>query len=286
MKSEHRHELSRNSAEELLKSASQFWKKYKSRVVLVALAVALVFLGLAYHRRKTRSDRMRVINKYKTACRNADEAQIADPASLIEDFKEVIELDEMPRITVEAMNRVAGLYLDEFNRARSSKRRDYVLDRAKTYYDQAIARTVGKDEFNYLAAAARIGLARIAENRADFQKAKEEYRRVIENGRLEGSPQWSDARRALDRLEETAERLSLPSTRPAWIAEREKEEAEKEQPASAPASAPATGPADSDTAAPGGEKTPPAKTGDTGTSPPKETKKDAGDEADASNAEP
>jgi hypothetical protein len=150
---------------------------------------------------------------------------------------------------------LARIYIIQSQEAETPERRKFVLKKAGEYYRKVLDTAGASPEYRHLCAKARIGLGSIAEDMKDFAQAEKQYSAVLATEQLKDTPAFAMAEAAKTGLANIRDDIALPTTRPAWVTEKEEKEAEEmrrplELPETMPASGPASGPASRPASAP------------------------------------
>jgi hypothetical protein len=171
MKSERRHELQYNELSQRLRALLAWAKKnanYLSwAMLLVAVAVAISFFLVNSHR-----------NKLAARVSEFDRAKVeVDPEVRMNNLTKVANEEGGDRmITAEATLAVANEWANRVNLGQGKASKEQIEEynkNAATYYQRVVDNF--SKEFPAIATGAHIGLAKVAENRRDFDQAAAQY---------------------------------------------------------------------------------------------------------------
>ena len=242
MKSTRRHELQHNVLDAELAKTVEFFRKYGWKIFYAVVAVVVICLAIYWYVSNRSRQKAQIEDQY-TQLKTRQNEGIEQPDLLIGRFKELIGQQRAVRIAAMACIDVADIYAMQMLRARDSTERDGFAAQAQEYYRKAIA---DFPDQKLAAAKAHIGLAKLAEGRREFQKAREAYQAVLAIPGLAGQPIKSIAEVGLKLLGKLQEPVAMATTAPA-----------EEQPAGQPASRPAAAAAAAPSASRPADKVPP-----------------------------
>lgn len=238
MKAERRHELKTNSLAKSLEGLPQYWREYGSRVLLVVLVAAITFLLVRYWNDKKAREQETISTSLETAHTALRELERAPlelaggaPASAIAEERErltqqvdtalagLVSATKDPKVLSNAYLARGDLYwtLANFPALPGSEtqpsldvpNRDGVLEQARSWYqkviDQGNAATLD-DQFY-----ARVGLAAVAENLRQWDKARDQYNAIANSGSM--TPSYKQY--ATERLAQSSQYETTPLIVPA-----------------------------------------------------------------------
>jgi hypothetical protein len=270
MKAERRHELKTNSLARGLEGVPEHWREYGSKVLLVILVGAIVFLLVRYWNDKKVRDAEMVTSSMQTAHAELEQLKnlpiqlfgasasaVAEQRQRIaqqvdQAFSTVINSTKDPKTLANAFLGQGDLnwMLANFPELPGAEtlpsnlqiqNRDALLDQARSWYEKVLesGNSAAPSDVFY----ARLGLAAIAENQSQWDKAKSQYQSVVDAAEMP----TSFKEYARDRLAQLPQLLT-----PALIVPRPPVVPEATAPASAPAttSRPTTAPAATTTSQP------------------------------------
>jgi predicted negative regulator of RcsB-dependent stress response len=214
MKAERRHELKTNALARGLEGVPDYWREYGSRILLVVLVAAIVFLLVRYWNDKKATDARLVAESVETASTSLQELQqlpaqaFARPASAIAEDREklrqqadqaintILNTTKDPKMLVAAYRDRGDLNwaLANFPETPGSTtlpssqqltNRDAFLDQAKASYEKVLTPAYNASAENVF--AARMGLAAIAENQGKWDEAKSQYQAIADAANMPAS---------------------------------------------------------------------------------------------------
>lgn len=214
MKAERRHELKTNALARGLEGVPDYWREYGSRILLVVLVAAIVFLLVRYWNDKKANDARLVAESIETASTSLQELQrlpaqaFARPASAIAEDREklrqqadqaintILNTTKDPKMLVAAYRDRGDLNwaLANFPETPGSTtlpssqqltNRDAFLDQAKASYEKVLDPAYNASVENVF--AARMGLAAVAENQQKWQEAKSQYQAIADAANMPAS---------------------------------------------------------------------------------------------------
>jgi tetratricopeptide (TPR) repeat protein len=226
MKSERRHELQQNVLDAELSKAVTFFRKYGATLSWAALAlIILIFIGMyAYRQHQTRLDNLQTDYVGATLLLRQMEAGISfvgeDPVTKM---RKLAEQDSDRRIAAMASVALGDFFASQYEvglmAVKTSETAPAGKDAASQirtqvttipaemrtgYYNDAQAcyqAVLDKYPENALQAArARVGLAKLAEDKGDLARAREYYEETRKMTELVGEPVMIEAERSLARL--------------------------------------------------------------------------------------
>ncbi len=226
MKSQRRHELHYNELGQTLANLLEWAKKYGNYLAWGALLASVVVLVAVFVNRSRDKALQERQNDFDRAVANQD------PDVRLNGLAKIADEDGDKFITARATELVADEYASRIisgqGKASTEKLQEF-SDRAKQYYQRLIDNF---NEYPALAAEGHFGLAKLAENRGDFDTASVEYL-AAKKASPPDYPIWFRADEGLRELDKLRQKVSFATTAPAT------------QPASAPAATrPATSPAE------------------------------------------
>jgi hypothetical protein len=253
MKAERRHELKTNSLARGLEGVPEHWREYGSKVLLVVLVAAIVFLLVRYWNDKKVRDAEMVTSSMQTAHSELEQLKnlpiqlfgasasaVAEQRQRIaqqvdQAFSTVINSTKDPKTLGNAFLGQGDLnwMLANFPELPGAEtlpsnlqiqNRDGLLDQARSWYEKVLEQgnSAAPSDVFY----ARLGLAAIAENQSQWDKAKAQYQSITDAADMPASfKEYATERLAqLPQLQTPALIVPRPPVAPA---------------ATAPASAPA-----------------------------------------------
>ncbi len=191
MDADHRHELKENDLAEFLRHFGQWWGKYGNTLLIALLVVVAVFTGVRMLNAKALTD-------HEDAWR--DLAQTDSPQGL----RVVAESYKDPAVrTLAHLWGADALLVQAARPADNEQEQIAALDTAALTYREVID---GDTPHPLYALNARLGLARIAEARGDWDEAAQLYQIVIDQAGDANSTIRAQAGRGLAMLD----RLAIP----------------------------------------------------------------------------
>lgn len=173
MKTERRHELGHNELAQKLKDLVAGIKRYGNYITLGIFLIALIVLIIVYATNRAANNRAKVQNSFEQAM------QAEKPDDKMAQLKEVAAQDTDKRVAAMANiamgNEYLSRYITSFGKGSDADRKEY-LTKANDCYQKVVA-----NYFNFAdqAAQAHFGLARLAEDRGDYDAAKAEYAKAM-----------------------------------------------------------------------------------------------------------
>lgn len=222
MKAERRHELQENELGHELQSLLTFFKNHGNKIGWVLLVIALIGLVWSFVGRRSQEKAADLQASFDKA--------IYDPSLTPEQ-----QIDMLNALVVQGQDRqkaaAACLKMGEIYATRLLQTSrdadptawDKLAEEASNRY-QKVLNEFGKE--TVMVAQARIGLAKIAENRRDFATARQQYETVAKDAALAGFPVQMLAEAYLQSLAELETPVPMATTAPA---------VEEDAPAAAPA---------------------------------------------------
>lgn len=245
MKAERRHELQQNALAKVIKDAPQAWQQYGGRLLLVLVAVLLIVFLIRYQINTNRENTQRARESLALARQMIDQLRAAHPlfspgtpaqlastrrqsAKDAEDaIQAIIGLADDPTITAEALVARGDLNwvlatMPELPGATTQPTLKFdrdekeLLDLAAESYNAVLTQFPAQSAS---VIAARFGLGAIAENRGNWDEAREQYEIIEKNENL-GSAYRTQARARLVSLDrwKSAPLIAPPATAPATAA--------------------------------------------------------------------
>ena len=200
MKSKRRHELKQNVLDLELARGMSFLKKRGGQLLWAVAIAALVVLAAVYVYRSHRDKHAALQAEYSTL-----KAAAADPGTkadeLLDRFRLLAEQDDNKRIAALACVDMGDIHAGQADQA----------EQAAKWYQAAIQRFAGQA---LAAAKARIGLAKLAEQRRDFDAARAEYQAVLKMPQLHDQPVAACARQGLAEIENLHGEVRMATTLP------------------------------------------------------------------------
>ena len=207
MKAERRHDLKTNTLARGLEGVPNFWREHGNRLLLVVLVAAIVFLLVRYWNDKKARDAQSVTESLQTAHIELGrlgqlQFELANgmpPAAIAEDRDRTAQQTEQAISTVLNLTKdkrlLANAYLlrgdlnwdlanfpalpgAETQPALDVPNRDGLLEKSAASYQQSLDPTLAAnlDDIFY----AHTGLAAIAENQSQWDKAKQQYQAILD----------------------------------------------------------------------------------------------------------
>ncbi|MFP4106914.1 MAG: tetratricopeptide repeat protein [Phycisphaerae bacterium] len=233
MKSERRHKLQKNELSEEINKISQFMKVHGGKVTVVVLIAAILLLVVVYVRKE---------QKARAASLNWDYSQntiwrrSAPGEEFISQMRTLIEQTDDEHVAANAAIQLAHYYIIQ-NRTSTeldAQAKQANEQQAVKLYKQVIERF---GEQRDKVALAYLSLGQIAENDADFSKARNHFEKVTSMTTLEGHAAYQAAEAGLSRLEEYDKEIRFATTAPAPETQPATDEAAETQPATGTAPA-------------------------------------------------
>lgn len=274
MKAERRHDLKTNALARGLESAPDYWREYGSRILLVVLVAAIVFLLVRYWNDKKATDARQVAESIETAATSIQELQQLPAQSFMHPASEIAESREKYRQQADgAINTIlnttkdpkmlAVAYLDRGNlnwqlanfpetpgsttlpSSQQLTNRDAFLDQAKGSYEKVLDPSYKASVEN--AFAARMGLAAVAENQGKWDEAKAQYQAIADAANMPASFKELAEKRLsnLAKYQQPALLVPAPAVTPMTTTVPTTEPTSTSQPAVSPAATSQTAPAGS-----------------------------------------
>ena len=244
MKSERRHELSRNALEAELFRIWEFLRRHGSSLAWGALGVAAVVLGIVWYVTKTGREAAQTQETFARLALGLPEQRDAE-------LEAIAAKTSQPRWAA-----MATVLLGEDCRAKMVERwyeqteadRSALRSQAQAYFHKVIS-DFPKEEA--AVARAHYGLGKLAEDSGDLEAARAQYIEALQAGQtnpaLRGDPIWPITVQALSQLGQFQGVVYMPASAPA----PEPNTVPATGPATGPATAPASGPATSSAPASG-----------------------------------
>lgn len=207
MKAERRHELKTNALARGLEGLPNYWREYGSRVLLVVLVAAIVFLLVRYWNDKKASDARIVAESSETAATSVEELSRLPlqaqrlPASMVADARDkarqqadqaintILNTTKDPKTIASAYQMRGNLNwtLANFPELPGSTTlptslqltdRGAYLEQARAAYEKVLDPAYSASIDNVF--AARMGLAAVAENEGQWERAKSQYQAIAD----------------------------------------------------------------------------------------------------------
>ena len=217
MKARRRHELQQNVLSAELGKLAAFFRKYGTYVVWGAAIAAFVLLVTTYSMSKSRQRHRSIHARYNRATTDQT-IKLDDRLKDLEALSEQDTDSDIAALACVAVGDHSAARLATARALTTAADRKRYRDQAETYYRKAIARFADRPK---VVGRARLGLARMAEGRRDFDAAEAEYRAVLAMPDLQGGPLADGAARGLETLDELRTPVVMATTAPA---PRKKEE--------------------------------------------------------------
>jgi predicted negative regulator of RcsB-dependent stress response len=227
MRSKRRHELQQNTLDAELGKGMQWLRKHGFKLAVGLLAVAVIALGVSYLQRQSRANRRDVQARYAkltSSTRGVDE----DPQDLVNGFRDLSQQDTVEWIAAASLVRAGNLRLADMAVATDPEAAQAAGKAASTFFQKVLSEHQDQPA---AISAARMGLARIAENKGEFQAARGFYEQITNDARLNGYPVADQARNAISNLAEMQQPVQLATTLPDWAGEDETATDEEATPA-------------------------------------------------------
>jgi hypothetical protein len=273
MKAERRHDLKTNALARGLEGVPEYWREYGSRILLVVLVAAIVFLLVRYWNDKKASDARQVAEAVDTASTSLQmlsqlpAQSLNQPASAIAENREKISQQADQAIntilnTTKDPKMLVVAYLDRGNlnwalanfpetpgattlpSSEQLTNRDAFLDQARASYQKVLDPAYKASVENVF--AARMGLAAIAENQGKWDEARTQYQAIADASNMPASFKELAERRAsnLTKYQTPALLVPAPTVTPeATTAPTTLPATTPSQPVTSPAATPETSPA-------------------------------------------
>ena len=240
MKARRRHELRQNVLDAELARGLGFFKRYGTRISWLVLIAALAVLSVVYVRAKMRRKHLELRQEYDVLVLGWDVSDVEiDPQERLGRLGELAGQDSDEHIAAMAQVALGDTYARRALFGQGGLDRESLSDKAADCYRRTLTRFPGE---LVAAAKARIGLARLAENRRDFEAAKAEYEAVRQMVELRGHPVQLAAASGLGELKALTQPVRMVATLPAEpLAETAPAEAPT-RPAATKPDQPASGP--------------------------------------------
>lgn len=200
MKTARRQELRTNELSVQIDQITEQVKQNYTTILTIVLAVTVVAGGIYWYVTSTRN---RLMEGWATLSVRGEQS---DPERDISKFNEVISQNLDPKLNAAAYMKIGEAAMGQYTWP-SSASTDAApvagdakwLDRAQSAYTSALASNVLDQNAQ---GAAMIHLGIIAENKGDFEKASEMYRRVTNDAKFAGTPFYSQADYRLKNVEQ------------------------------------------------------------------------------------
>jgi hypothetical protein len=203
MKAERRHELKTNALARNLEQAPEFFQKYGSQLLLGLVLCLLAFILVRNHYADKTRRAAEVRDNLGTALYSLDQLRtmspFANPEKLAQDRRALAEETEKavavvldktddPKIRATALLTRGDLNWQMANapilpttrpESKDSRSGDDYLNSAESAYDEVVRPP--QDENRAAVVSARFGLAAIAENRRQWDKASQFYQQIIDD---------------------------------------------------------------------------------------------------------
>ena len=228
MKARRRHELQHNVLDAELARIIAFLKRRGATIAwCVLIALLIISVGLYVHHRRRR--KLNVPQQKYDRLERLAASQRAVPAELLKAFRELADQRDSEQVAAMASVWVGDICLRQYltdTLLTSPERSDRLREARESY--QKVLREFS--DFPLATAKARLGLARLAENRRDTATAKAQYEALAAMGDSAGPIVRMLALEGVRRLRNPGDPVRLAATLPA-------------SPTTAPASRPAAAPA-------------------------------------------
>jgi predicted negative regulator of RcsB-dependent stress response len=234
MKATRRHELQHNVLDAELGQILGFFRRHGAKLSYGLLAVAVVVLGWTLWHRHAVSKQVDIQNRYEQL-RVLAARPGAKPEDLAAGFRELAEQDTVPWVAADALVSLGHMHATQAVLNDDPQARRKAQAEARSAYQQVVQQFGGHPA---IAAAARVGLGKLAEDEQKFDEAKKQYQAVLDMPNIGGYSVRREAQAALNQVNSYGSEPRLATSLPGWLAARQAEEAKKAQdtqPASAPA---------------------------------------------------
>jgi tetratricopeptide (TPR) repeat protein len=219
MKSSRRHELQHNVLGAEIGKIVGFFKKHGTRLSWAVLIAALVALVWVYFDRKADEEKAKVQSEFYRL-RGLASLPGASVEELINGFRNLSQQDNVPWIAADSRLILGRTHIIQATQAGKQADKQKAYDEAKKSYQSVIEKF--QDHPPYVAAA-YLGLGNLAENRGDFDAAREKYQAVLKMSGLKGYPILSQARQAISNLDSFSDEVRFATTLPSWATESPKD---------------------------------------------------------------
>ncbi len=224
MKSDRRHELQQNALDSELGKLLSFLKRRGNQILTILLVVGVIATGIYYVRKRAAAQKAETRMQYDQYLQSR-----APIDERISGLRTLADQDDDKWVAAMSCVQVGNLCLVKSLQAdMTSPARKELLDEAEGWYRRAIERFA--DE-NLAVAKARLGLAKLAEDRGDLQAAEREYQAVSNVPGMTGQPALEEARAAMERLAALKGPVAMAASRPAPASQPESQPASASQPA-------------------------------------------------------
>jgi len=216
MKSRRRHELKENVLSHKLSEAVGFFRRYGTRLAWGALIVAIVALVAVYAINRRKQKRAELWAEYYSLISSIEKNE-----DWFVRARNLAEQDSEDRVAALACVALG----DTYSAAAAGLMDDVPLGQppaglAEEYYRRVLQQF---SERRVAVGSARLGLARLAETKGDFEAARREYDAILGMGELAGQPVVvlaGSGRKRLERLQTpvimaTRKPTTQPASRPA-----------------------------------------------------------------------
>ena len=187
-----------------------FFKRHGTRISWAILIAALVALVAVYVSRRMRRRHFDLRQDFAVLVLQPDTN--IDPQERVSRLEALAKQDDDKHVGAMAQVALGDTYAGRAIFAQGGADRKSLTDNAADCYRQVITRFPGE----LLAVAkVRIGLARLAENRGDFEAAKAEYEAVRQMPELQGQPVLLAAARGLREAKALTQPVRMVASLPA-----------------------------------------------------------------------
>ena len=212
MKSERRHELQHNTLDTELSNMVTFFKSHWVKLVYGLLIVVLAVVGFRYYQRQHITKSLNYQTRYEQLVMKSMDPATHQP-ELVAGFEELAEQTTTPYLAANSLLQLGKLFAIQSTLAAPGKGEEASKD-AAVKYKRVISEHTDLPEQT---AAARMGLAALAENRGDYPAARKEYETILAMKELEGYPVLAQAAAALEISKKWTRPTTLATKLPAWV---------------------------------------------------------------------
>lgn len=213
MKTERRHELQTNELAQQIDQISTYARQNANRLIIFGVAVLVVIIALYW---VVKGRQARIMDGWATL---SDSSLMADPASAVERFRSVAQDSSDPRLTVSAWLRVGETAMSQIiagdakkSDASSAPAPTTSIDEWKKTAQEAfenVVRLAGSRDSTAKGEALMM-LGVLAEDRGEFEKAREYYTRIRDEQQFAMTPLPAQAEFRLKGMAEWSRPITFP----------------------------------------------------------------------------
>ena len=210
MRAERRHELKQNALDAELHKIGGFFRTHGTRVAWIALIGALGVLAAVVWMRNVNDNKERIQTKFDEVTL-AEEGGQTKPMDIIGAYRELASQTTDTRVAA-----MAAVRLGNYNARRAAletadAQRNALTQEAQQMYDQVLTRFSDQP---LAVAQAHVGLAKLAENQGQVDKARQEYLQVQRMQEIAQTPVAREAAIGLAQLDQISEPVRFATTAP------------------------------------------------------------------------